>query len=186
MKAKYVPINFNEMDRMFVYCPETGNIFHKVNRCKVKAGTIATHRNNIGYLVIRFRRNGHPVTYLAHRVAYLLGTGIDPKDKEIDHLNRITTDNRLCNLELVTDGEHKKRQPKRVDNTSGVTGVSWSEERQKWVAQICIDKKNTCLGRFEDFFEAVCIRKSAENRNGYHIIHGKTDEEARKILTEGK
>ena len=82
MRVKYKSIDFNEMDRMFVYCPETGNIFHKVNRYKVKAGTIATHKQKTGYLAISFRKNGHHFTYLAHRVGYLLGTGIDPGDKK--------------------------------------------------------------------------------------------------------
>jgi len=48
------------------------------------------------------------------------------------------------------------------NNTSGKTGVSWSEERQKWVASICLNNKPTSLGRFDTYEEAVEVREKAE------------------------
>lgn len=50
----------------------------------------------------------------------------------------------------------------RKNNKSGRSGVSWSEERQKWCAFICIEGKNTPLGRFNTFEEAVKAREDAE------------------------
>lgn len=50
------------------------------------------------------------------------------------------------------------------NNTSGVTGVTWDVEKQKWAAQIGFDKKNIHLGRFDNFDEAVVARKDAEKK----------------------
>src|SRR6202035_4009666 len=42
----------------------------------------------------RIKIGGHP--YCAHRLAWLYMTGTWPKD-EIDHINRVRSDNRFCN-----------------------------------------------------------------------------------------
>jgi hypothetical protein len=53
-------------------------------------------------------------------------------------------------------------QGMRKNNTSGKTGVSWNEERQKWVASICLRNNPTSLGRFDTYEEAVKVREKAE------------------------
>ena len=174
---KHKPMNFEQLESLFIYCPETGEIRNKVDRgvagAMAKAGAITTTRGSDGYLVVRFMKNSRRVTYKAHRVAWLLHTGDDPGEKEIDHLNRIKDDNRFCNLELVTRVEHTKRHPKRSDNTSGITGVSWEKKAGKWLVQISDRGERQRLGCFLDKFEAICCRKSAERRLGYHENHGK-------------
>lgn len=54
----------------------------------------------------------------------------------IDHINRIKTDNRPCNLRDVSAqiNRHNRGQDRR--NTSGVTGVNWNKKLRKWHAQI--------------------------------------------------
>ena len=46
----------------------------------------------------------------------------------------------------------------------GCSGVNWCRRREKWLARITTNGKQTRLGSFEDWFEAVCARKSAEVR----------------------
>jgi hypothetical protein len=53
---------------------------------------------------------------------------------------------------------------KRSDNTSGVTGVIWHPDKQKYVASIKLRKKTYYLGAFKDFDEAVKVRKKAEKK----------------------
>lgn len=48
------------------------------------------------------------------------------------------------------------------NNTSGCKGVTWHSECSKWCAQIGVNYSNIVLGYFEDWFEAVCARKSGE------------------------
>ena len=137
-----------------------------------RAGAIATSRNSNGYLMVRFRRNGCQVGYLAHRVAWLLYYGIDPGANEIDHIDQDPINNRIGNLRLVNSRENSMNRRKRSDNTSGITGVSWHKSADKWQVQIS-DCGERQYHFFDDKFEAICARKSAENRLGYHENHGK-------------
>ena len=174
------PMDFEELDRLYRYCPAAGEIFHKIDKgqkdgggVQVKAGTIATSRRGNGYLQVQFRKNGRLVNYQAHRVAWLLHTGEDPGNKQIDHIDRDRTNNRISNLRLVDQQGNMRNQRKFKSNTSGVTGIYWHKVTGKWQAQISDCGKPQSLGYFEDFFEACCARKSAENRLGYHPNHGK-------------
>lgn len=56
-------------------------------------------------------------------------------------------------------------RPKNT-NKSGVVGVHWSEQRQKWIAQICIQYKKIMLGAFSNIEEAKEAYQAArENRS---------------------
>ena len=48
------------------------------------------------------------------------------------------------------------------NNTSGICGVSWSVKNKSYKAAIKRDGKDRFLGASKDFFEACCLRKSAE------------------------
>ena len=52
----------------------------------------------------------------------------------INHINFDSLDNRLENLEIVTQRENTNK--KHIESTSKYTGVSWDEPRGKWKAQI--------------------------------------------------
>ena len=88
---------------------------------------------------------------------FLLDT---PKGLTVDHINRNTLDNRRCNLRNVTIFVNNLN---KSNNTSGCVGVTWDKARQKWKVEI----KNTYVGRFDDFNEAVQARKKAEQP--YHL-----------------
>lgn len=47
-------------------------------------------------------------------------------------------------------------------NTSGLTGVSFKASDSRWLATIAVECKKTYLGYFDNLFDAVCARKSAE------------------------
>ena len=106
------------------------------------------------------------VMYRAHRVIYLLAYGIDPLDKHIDHIRAdLPLPNIASNLRLATNAENMRNQRKRTDNTSNVTGICWNKHRQKWQAQIKVHGKQTHLGHFTEFADAVAARKAAEAKH---------------------
>lgn len=49
-------------------------------------------------------------------------------------------------------------------NTSGVTGVSWINSRQKWQSQIVFKGKTYNLGRYDKKEDAIKARKEAEQK----------------------
>ncbi len=83
------------------------------------------------------------------------------KGKMIDHENRIKYDCRKNNLRFATNQENMMNKGLGSNNTSGVIGVSWSKEREKWEAYIRKNKRKF-LGYFYDFTEAVIARLTAE------------------------
>ena len=52
--------------------------------------------------------------------------------------------------------------PIKSNNTSGITGVNFRRDRNKWEVRITVDKKCIRLGYFSNFTEAVKVRINAE------------------------
>ena len=134
-----------KMAEVLDYNPETGVFTWKVRRGSKGAGTTATYKNTKGYVGICIDRKHMK----AHRVAWLMVHGELPNG-EIDHINGIKDDNRLCNLRLVSKSINQQNQRKaRSDSTSGLLGVSWYSAGNKWKADIRVGGKKKHLGYFD-------------------------------------
>lgn len=110
--------------------------------------------------------------FLAHRVAWALFYGEWPSD-QIDHINGVRDDNRIANLRDVPHGENCKNKGRSSKNTSGVTGVHWDSQQEKWMARIRVNYKYNYLGRFDCIGQAIKARREAEALYGFHPNHGK-------------
>ena len=74
-------------------------------------------------------------------------------EKNVDHENNDTLDNRKSNLRVVEESKNSKnRKSRNRNNTSGYRNVSLING--KWVVQLQIDGKNKVLGRFDDVHKA--------------------------------
>ena len=67
----------------------------------------------------------------------------------------------LHEQELLKEAINFNRR-KLDKNTSGRTGVSWSDRCSKWVARIHENSEEFILGYFDSFDEAVRVREAAE------------------------
>lgn len=85
-------------------------------------------------------------------------------NKQIDHINGNTLDNRKQNLRIVTSRQNGLNSSIRKDNTSGITGVCWDKRRQKWLARVNENGREICLGYFDNFDDAVIARKNGEEK----------------------
>ena len=131
------------------------------------AGQPAFNRQKgIGYKCGVFYGKEH----LAHRIIFLHAHGYLPK--EIDHINGNPADNRIVNLRAITHAENMKSQKKRIDNTSGITGVY--KVRQRWRVRVVHNKKAYDLGYFKskEAAEAAVIAKRKE-LGGFTERHGR-------------
>lgn len=108
----------------------------------------------------------------AHRIAWVLAYGEWPAG-EIDHLNGDRSDNRLVNLRDATRASNQRNAKMQSNNTSGVTGVYWWAERQRWRAEIKVDGKARHLGLFATKEEAAAARGAANEQFGFTDRHGK-------------
>lgn len=86
------------------------------------------------------------------------------KGESVDHINGNKLDNRKENLRICTHQQNMCNTKLSIKNKTGIKGVHWSEERQKWSAQITVNKKTIALGRFICFDEAVKARLLAEQQ----------------------
>ena len=120
--------------------------------------------NKEGY-IIASQKNGIKKQIWLHRL--VMGVSDIPYNKIlVDHIHgeKTRNDNRSSNLRLVNNSQNGENVKIRSNNTTGVTGVSFDKNYNKYIAYICVNKENINLGRYEDFNEAVKIRKAAEDK----------------------
>ena len=157
-----------DFNKMFSYDAATGKLYWKINPAKhINKGDEVGCDNGQGYLVTNIKGK----LYLVHRIIWEMFNGPIPKGMAIDHIDHNRANNRLENFRLVTWQDNSKNLKMNKRNKSGCCGVCWDKKRRKWVAQIVCRKVVQNLGAFDDWFEAVCARKSAEAKKGFHENH---------------
>jgi hypothetical protein len=102
--------------------------------------------------------------YLAHRLAWFYVNGCWPR-MGLDHVNLDGLDNRLSNLREATKAENQRNTRPPRTNKSGVKGVFWRRDLQKWRAAITINGKSIHLGVF------VEKRDAAESYRAAALTH---------------
>lgn len=103
--------------------------------------------------------------YRGHRLAWYLLYGSWPINN-IDHKNRNKLDNRSCNLRQSTYFENNINVGVKSSNTSGVPGVCWDKQKDKWIVQIRVIGKRFYLGHYDDLDLAELV--ITEARSKYH------------------
>ena len=71
----------------------------------------------------------------------------------VDHKNNDGFDNRLENLQLISNRDNCSKDKK--NKTSGFTGVSLAKNTNKWRSFIYFNGKNKCLGTFINEIDAA-------------------------------
>lgn len=82
-------------------------------------------------------------------------------DKMVDHINRDPSDNRKCNLRIVTPTENAQNKGVRKNKNVPITGVCFCKKRKNYMAYITYNKKTIRLGHF-DYCSAVYARYYSE------------------------
>ncbi|WP_421921402.1 HNH endonuclease signature motif containing protein [Marinobacter salarius] len=93
------------------------------------------------------------------RLVYIYHYGDIPEGLVIDHKSGNTLDDRIQNLRAVTIQINNFNRQKSSNNKSGVTGVHWSQKKQKWIAKGKENGKVIQLYYGFSFDDAVKARK---------------------------
>lgn len=116
----------------------TGVFKHKTTTTHKKIGDVAgfLHKGK-GYRHICV----DGTEYKEHRLIFMYMEGYFPK--EVDHKNRIKTDNRWSNLRAATRSINCTNQGLRHDNTTGVRGLSFNDatKYKKWTVRMQRNKQ---------------------------------------------
>ena len=115
-------------------------------------------KNHDGYLLICLMKENKKFSKLIHKLmahAFL----VNPENKNcIDHIDNDRQNNNLINLRVATNRQNSQNAKLSSKNTSGTKGVSWVDTRQRWRAQICVNRKIINLGYFINKDDAINIR----------------------------
>lgn len=69
---------------------------------------------------------------------------------EVDHINGLRDDNRICNLRLCSHSQNGKRHITIPTAKTPYKGLVWKKNRNKWNAQIRVEGRWLYLGSFID------------------------------------
>lgn len=115
----------------------------------------ARHHRNTFYASRNIRQNGKRRTIDMQNSIMRV-----PKGYVVDHNNMNGLDDRRKNLRPASNKENLRNTNGHRDRKSKYKGVHWSNynpkrRRGKWVAQICVDGKQTHIGYFDTEKEAA-------------------------------
>lgn len=110
--------------------------------------------NKDGYIYFILCNNGFEKTKTAHQLVAQSFLNHKPCGNKmvVNHINFIRTDNRLENLEIITNRENTNK--KHIKSNSKFVGVGWCVKRKKWISRIFINGKRKYLGGFDCEVEA--------------------------------
>ena len=161
-------ISKKELTDLVTYNKVTGEFYWKKAKRGVSVSKPMGSRrsNGCGNTYIKMRIVGYE--NYAHRLAFIYMNGSAPDF--VDHIDGDGENNAWSNLRAVTKSENGKNSKRSKANTTGVTGIYRYGDR--WRSYIYSNGRNTFLGCFDDKFEAICRRKSAERFFDFHMNHG--------------
>ncbi len=151
-------ITYERLLEILEYREDTGKFYRKSSRLKKFVGSETGKLDKSGYIhvFVDGRR------YQAHRLAWLYVMKQWPVS-DIDHINRVRTDNRICNLREANESQNCQNS----DNSRGVSkyrGVAWHKRNKRWISHIQIAGKHIHLGSFDTEEQAFLAYKNARDK----------------------
>ncbi len=138
----------------------------------IKTGNkLKPYTNKNGYLEVGLSKNKRTHRKRIHR---LVGNAFIDKINEkslIDHKDGNKTNNNLTNLRWCNNSENMRNSKISSRNNSGVRGVSFNKENQKWKAVITVNGKIMHIGYFEDLEVAKIARQDKSKEIFGEFLH---------------
>lgn len=142
-----------------------GGLYWKHDRgSNAKAGNKAGRLLKTGYRSIHISGR----RYQEHRLVYLWHHGFMPK--QVDHINRVKSDNRIENLRAADHSNNQMNTDTR-GSRSGLRGVRLVPKTGRWAARIYRNGKEIRIGTFATPEEASAAYK-AEAKNMFGDFAG--------------
>lgn len=98
----------------------------------------------------------------SHKLFTRTVLNIDDENIIVDHKDNNPTNNIRTNLRIGNSQDNNRNESLSKNNTSGIIGVSWSKEKNRWRTYIMIDRKQKFLGYYINKNDAITSRLLAE------------------------
>jgi len=156
----------NRRLRLYPDCKITCRAVMRGEESKKEIWNDVSFSDTNGYLSCNLSVDGVQKKFYQHRLIYLARNPTwdifdNSKSNCIDHINHVTNDNSAENLRVVTHQQNNF-------NRDGVKGYYWCKSRNKWKAQINVNRKKKHLGYFDKEEDACAAYLEAKAR--LHII----------------
>jgi hypothetical protein len=122
--------------------------------CYTKERILNLCINNRKYYIVSLLKNGTRKSISVHQLVAIAFLSHDPCGMKlvVDHINGIKTDNRVENLQVISQRENMSKV--KYGGTSKYVGVYWNKNAKKWASVIRIKRKSKHLGYFNEEIEA--------------------------------
>lgn len=136
MRKKTLTLSQEKLKKLFVF--KKGFFFCRktISKRHVKGRKILGYQRPNGTIYIGIEGK----QYLFHRLVFLYFKGYCPDI--LDHKNRKTTDNRLCNLRPANCNTNNHNSSLRKDSTVGIKGLTFDSRRNGyWKGRVGLNGK---------------------------------------------
>lgn len=119
--------------------------------------------NSRGYLQLDLNIKGKRKSFKVHKLIAMtfLNQVPDGTMKEvINHIDGNQLNNNINNLEVVSQQYNANDGMLRNRTSSGITGISWKEDRKKWHSYFPYNGKRVNVGHFNTIEEAILAREN--------------------------
>lgn len=117
-----------------------------------------------GY-IWRTSTEGYVFTHKNGKTIFMHRLILNPSKKEIiDHANHDKLDNRRENIRIATKSTNAMNVKKWEHNKSGIIGVNFRKDINKWRSYIKINQKQISLGSYTNKEDAIIARLRAEKQ----------------------
>ena len=155
------------LHEMFEY--RDGNLFWKIPS--------NTRTDIVGKKVGCLTKKGYIVTqiqgkhYLVHRIIYKMFNGIAPN--MLDHIDGNPKNNKIENLRPATALQNSYNKKNYISNKTGVKGVNFNKQCNKYSARCQVNKKQNWLGLYETLEQAeIAVKMFRQQHHGEYANHG--------------
>lgn len=136
-----------------------GNVRNKITEKILRPG-IDAH----GYYLVVLYKNRKGTSKKIHRL--MCETFLDNYENKscVDHIDNNKLNNDLKNLRWCSHKENNQNKKIPKNNTSGVKGVHFHKQKNKWMAYIKIDGIQINLGYYDNIEDAQAARIAKANQ----------------------